>query len=192
MNPTDQDLALKAASGDRVAFATLLDRHYDRFYGLAWRFLGSRTDAEDVAQDVCVKLATAIRSFRGEAEFTTWAWRITYHAAADKRRSTTRMQPVDPADIAALAERPAEGDAASILEAKELWASVHRLPEQQRDAVILVYGEDMSHAEAACVMGCTEKTVSWHLHAARKRLKAMLDDSGLASSQKMARRAPVD
>jgi RNA polymerase sigma-70 factor (ECF subfamily) len=56
----------------------------------------------------------------------------------------------------------------------ELWQAVHRLPQQQRDAVLLVYGEDMSHAEAARVMGCQEKTVSWHLHEAKKRLKSAL------------------
>ncbi len=55
---------------------------------------------------------------------------------------------------------------------------MRRLPEQQRDAVLLVYGEDMSHAEAAAIMGCTEKTVSWHLHEARKRLKVRLGAVG--------------
>jgi RNA polymerase sigma-70 factor (ECF subfamily) len=57
----------------------------------------------------------------------------------------------------------------------ELWAEVRSLPPQQRDAVILVYAEDLTHAEAAAIMGCTEKTVSWHLHEARKKLRARLD-----------------
>ena len=56
----------------------------------------------------------------------------------------------------------------------ELWQAVRALPAQQRDAVLLVYGEDMSYAEAATLLDCTEKTVSWHLHEARKRLKAQL------------------
>jgi RNA polymerase sigma-70 factor (ECF subfamily) len=56
----------------------------------------------------------------------------------------------------------------------ELWDEVRRLPDQQRDAVLLVYGEDLSHAEAAAILECSEKTVSWHLHEARKRLKAKL------------------
>jgi RNA polymerase sigma-70 factor, ECF subfamily len=55
---------------------------------------------------------------------------------------------------------------------------VRRLPPQQRDAVLLVYAEDLSHAEAATVMGCAERTVSWHLHAARKRLRARLQAVG--------------
>jgi RNA polymerase sigma-70 factor (ECF subfamily) len=60
----------------------------------------------------------------------------------------------------------------------DLWTAVRSLPDQQRDAVLLVYGEDMSHAEAATVMGCSEKTVSWHVHEARKRLKILLEAVG--------------
>ena len=52
------------------------------------------------------------------------------------------------------------------------------LPNQQRDAVLLVYGEDMTHAEAANVMGCSEKTVSWHIHEAKKRLRILLEAVG--------------
>jgi RNA polymerase sigma-70 factor, ECF subfamily len=51
---------------------------------------------------------------------------------------------------------------------------VRALPDQQRGAVLLVYGEGLSHAQAASVMACSEKTVSWHLHEARKRLKTQL------------------
>ena len=60
----------------------------------------------------------------------------------------------------------------------EIWQTVRALPAQQRDAVLLVYGEDMSHAEAAAVMGCSEKTVSWHLHEAKKRLKIQIEAVG--------------
>jgi RNA polymerase sigma-70 factor (ECF subfamily) len=80
--------------------------------------------------------------------------------------------------MAALADRPEPAAAEVHVLYGELWAAVRRLPEQQRDAVLLVYGQDLSHAEAAQVMGCTEKTVSWHLHEARKRLKSTLDEVG--------------
>ena len=57
----------------------------------------------------------------------------------------------------------------------ELWQAVRALPPQQRDAVLLVYAQDMSHAEAGDIMGCSEKTVSWHLHEAKKRLRTKLE-----------------
>lgn len=174
----DQDLALRAAAGDRGAFESLLVRQYDRIFRTAWRLVGQRADAEDIAQDVCVKLAYAIRSFRGEAEIATWLWRITYNAATDRLRARRRVSPVDPADMMALAEAPVAPDGDDAVEGRELWAAVRGLPDQQRDAVLLVYGEDMSHAEAAAILGCTEKTVSWHLHTARKRLRTIFEAAG--------------
>ena len=55
-----------------------------------------------------------------------------------------------------------------------LWAAVRELPEKQCDAVLLVYAEGLSHAAAADVLGCSEATISWHMHEARKRLKTLL------------------
>ena len=170
----DQDLAARAAGGCAAAFTALLERHYDRIYRVAWRLLGRQSDAEDIAQDVCVKLASAIRGWRAEAEFTTWLYRIAYNRALDELRSRQRVVTLPPSNMMAMIEAPAES-ALDPVEQHELWKAVRSLPDQQRDAVLLVYGEDLNHAEAARVMACSEKTVSWHLHEARKRLKAMLE-----------------
>jgi RNA polymerase sigma-70 factor (ECF subfamily) len=179
----DQALAEQAAAGSRDAFATLLERHYDRIYRLSWRICGSRAMAEDVAQDVCVKLAAAIRSFRGEAAFSTWLWRITFTTATDRLRSNQRTTTLEPSQIMALVDAPEAGGSSGqspedAVIGAELWAAVRELPPQQRDSVLLVYGEDMSHADAAEVMGCSEKTVSWHLHEAKKRLRSRLQAAG--------------
>src|SRR3954468_22067935 len=82
----DADLVAAAAAGDRRAFETLLDRHYDRIHGLAWQLTGARADADDIAQDVCCTLAEKIATFRGEARFSTWLCGITYNACRDFRR----------------------------------------------------------------------------------------------------------
>lgn len=174
---SDDALAARAAAGDRAAFGRLVARHYDRLFRLAWRWTGKRAAAEDVAQDVCVKLATAIRGFRGEAAFATWATRIAYTTACDHLKAQRRVHLLAPADMATLAETAGDSPEEGML-GTELWDQVRALAPQQRDAVLLVYGEDMSHAEAATVMGCTEKTVSWHLHEARKRLKVSLAATG--------------
>jgi len=174
---SDRALAEKAANGCRASFATLVERYYDRIYRLSWRVCGSRALAEDNAQDVCVKLATAIRGFRGEAEFSTWLWRITLNAASDRLRAGQRLTSLEPARMLALVDAAPHSFTPSPEDAvigAELWEAVRALPAQQRDAVLLVYGEDMSHSEAAIVMGCREKTVSWHLHEAKKRLKMQL------------------
>jgi RNA polymerase sigma-70 factor (ECF subfamily) len=174
---SSRGLVEKAAGGCRESFAALVQSYYARIYRLAWRFCGSRTLAEDIAQDVCVKLAIGIRGYRGDAAFSTWVWRITYTAAIDRMRDGQDMRSVEPSAMVALAEAKEESGAPSPEDyamSVDLWRAVHRLPPQQRDAVLLVYGEDMSHAEAASVMGCQEKTVSWHLHEAKKRLKTNL------------------
>jgi RNA polymerase sigma-70 factor, ECF subfamily len=171
----DDTLATKAAAGCRASFAVLVARHYDRIYRLAWRWCGSRTEAEDVAQDVCVKLAGAIGRFRHEASVSTWVYQIAFTTATDRLRSRQRIVPFAPSDLSKLAEASVAGTPESDAIDAELWANVRALPDQQRDAVLLVYGEDLSHAEAAHLMGCSEKTVSWHLHAARKRLRIELE-----------------
>jgi RNA polymerase sigma-70 factor (ECF subfamily) len=173
----DQALAEKAKSGCRASFAALIERHYDRIYRLAWRLCGERAQAEDIAQDVCVKLATAIGSFRGEAAFSTWVWRVTFTTASDGLRAARRMRPLEPSRVASLMDAGAEREPSPEdvpASGAELWDAVRALPGQQRDAVLLVYGEGLSHSEAALAMGCREKTVSWHLHEARKRLKIQL------------------
>jgi RNA polymerase sigma-70 factor, ECF subfamily len=178
---SSRGLAEKAAEGCRESFAALMEAYYPRIYRLAWRFCGSQTLAEDIAQDVCVKLATAIRGFRGDAAFSTWVWRITYTAAIDRLREGSSTQSTGPEAIAALTDANPDARAASPEDdamTRDLWLAVRRLPAQQRDAVLLVYGQDMSHAEAASVMGCQEKTVSWHLHEAKKRLKIDLQAVG--------------
>lgn len=181
--PTDAVLAAAAAGGDADAFQALIERHYDRIWRLAWRWCGNRMEAEDVAQEVCVKLAGAIRAWRAEAAFTTWLYRVVYTTAVDHLRCRQRLRLIEPSKMAALVETSNQALTEASTEPSaevhvlhgELWDEVRRLPDQQRDAVLLVYGEDLSHAEAARVMGCTEKTVSWHLHEARKRLKASLE-----------------
>ncbi|MEJ2118437.1 MAG: RNA polymerase sigma factor [Alphaproteobacteria bacterium] len=154
MSDGDKELALKAAGGCRASFAALIECYYDRIYRLAWRFCGAQDLAEDIAQDVCVKLATAILKFRGEAAFSTWIWRITYTTATDKLRAGQRMRAVEPSKMVELTDAASETGQTSPEDAAmeaDLWTTVRALPPQQRDAVLLVYGEDMSHAEAAAV-----------------------------------------
>ncbi len=171
----DETLAMRAAAGCRDALALLLERHYDRVYRLAWRWTGSQAAAEDVAQDVALKLARAIRGYRSEAAFTTWLHRIAYTTAVDFLRAGQRTVTTEPSEIVRLIDGAAPMHQETPASDIDLWSAVRALPPQQRDAVLLVYGEDLSHAEAATAMGLSEKTVSWHVHEARKRLKTLLE-----------------
>jgi RNA polymerase sigma-70 factor, ECF subfamily len=176
--PVDQGQVEKAASGCPAALAALIEAHYEAIYRMAWRLIGTREEAQDVAQDVCVKLASAVGSFRSGAEFSTWLYRVAYNTAIDHIRARERLRRGERPDVAVLFEGRSAACAETTMAGHELWSEVRRLPPQQRDAVILVYAEDLTHAEAAAIMACTEKTVSWHLHEARKRLRARLDAVG--------------
>jgi RNA polymerase sigma-70 factor (ECF subfamily) len=176
---SDHDLIGLARDGDREAFGRLVERHYDFVYRVAWRWAGNRADAEDIAQDVCVRLGRAIRSYRGGGAFTTWLYAMTLNAARDLRRRTARENVKNEAfGVHALVSGGEVQEAAPDDPAERLWAAVRGLPDKQREAVLLVYGEGLSHAAAADAMACAEATVSWHIHEAKKRLKHMMRSAG--------------
>lgn len=170
---TDASLVARAIGGDRNAFSELVERHYDFIFRTAAKWLGRRQDAEDIAQDVCVKLATAIRSFDGRSAFTSWLYRVTLNAVRDSQRASTRRGRHHDR-LAEVHPDSDPGDQEDATTMGELWTAVRSLPNQQRDAVLLVYSEDKSHAEAGAIMGCKEATVSWHIHEAKKTLRGLL------------------
>lgn len=175
----DPDMAA-ARAGDRAAFSRLVAGNYDFIFCVAWRWTGNREDAEDIAQDVCMRLGRAIRNWRGEAALQTWLYSVTLNAVRDHGRRLGRQKRLAAAvHLHAIAEGPAIPEPGED-PAEALWLAVRQLPRQQRDAVLLVHGEGLSHSAAAQAMGCAEKTVSWHVHEARKRLKQMLAAGGEA------------
>ncbi len=165
----DAALARDAAGGDRAAFAALVERHYGFVFRLAWRLTGHRADAEDIAQEVCARLGRSIRTYRGGSAFTTWLYAIVVNAAHDCGRRAAR-EAANASAWGAQVLIEAAGEAGED-PAEALWAAVRELPAKQREAVTLVYGEGMNHAGAAELMGCSEATVSWHVHEAKKRLR---------------------
>jgi len=173
MEASDLDLALKAKTGDGTAFRLLLERHYDVIYRLARRLLGSAVEAEDLAQDICLGLAARIASFRGESRFSTWLYRVVVNACRDHRRkqaARTRTQ----ADYMAFAAHASADWADGVARQDWLKAALARLDDTLRETALLVVGEELSHAEAAEILGIAETTVSWRMHEVRKRLKSMV------------------
>ncbi len=173
----DAELIGRARGGDRGAFGRLVERHYGFVYRAAYRWCGRKADAEDIAQDVCVRLGKAIRDYQGSGAFTTWLYAMTLNAARDMMRKRAR----DSAKTEAYGTYTliaGEGGAETHDPAEALWVAVRMLPDKQRDAVLLVYGEGLNHAAAAEVMAISETTVSWHIHEAKKRLKVLMRSAG--------------
>lgn len=174
-DPTDAtgQLICRAQSGDAQAFEKLVTEHYRFIYRTAFRWLGHAGDAEDVTQSICLRLADAINRFDGRSKFTSWLYKITLNAVRDLQRSRQRhdRNVAAAAAVTQLDRAPAQEDQLRI---DDIWRVVRQLPGKQRDAVLLVFGEQLSQAEAAKIMGCKEVTVSWHIHTARKSLRGLL------------------
>ena len=171
MTASDEDLAKAASLGDGAAFASLLERHYDRLFRLCFRLTGARAEAEDLTQDICAALPAKLRAFRGESKITTWLWRVAVNASHDRRRRR--------ATYARASEGWGDWEIArqdAIAEGRDradwLMEALARLPEDLRDTLALVLDE-VSHAEAGAILGVSEGTVSWRVSEAKKRLRAM-------------------
>lgn len=165
----DGDLVRLAQGGDRAAFEALLRRHYDRIHGLAWQMTGTRADADDVAQDVCCALVERLAGFRGEAKFSTWLTAIVFNAVRDARRRRRSLAGLT--DRFGMWSGLLRGpDGRDLHDAMWVKGAITRLKPAYRDTVVLVAGQQLSHAEAAAILGVAEATVAWRLHEARRLL----------------------
>jgi RNA polymerase sigma-70 factor (ECF subfamily) len=178
MSASDLDLVRLAQDGDRAAFRLLLERHYGMLYRVAYRFLGSRAEAEDAAQEMAMTLAQKIGSFGGRSRFSTWIYQIALNHCRDQVRRQKSIGRMETAFVEVEAHRSADW-ADSDRRLRWLYQAIDRLKSDLKETALLVLAEDMSHAEAGDVLGIKEATVSWRMHEVRRHLSqvaAMNDD----------------
>jgi len=165
------EFTIKAAqSGDSSAFERLLELIYDLIFNFAFKWTGNRSDAEDVTQLVCIKLARVIRQFRFESAFKSWVYRIVINCAKDWWRSEKRNahESITECDVANPDSHDRSGF--SQIELQQTLNNIDRMGAGYKETVLLVHGEGLTHAQAATVLQIKESTVSWRLHDIRKRL----------------------
>lgn len=156
------------------ALARLVPAYRRRVFGLAHSILRDRAAAEDVAQEVFVKLWQALDSYDGRARLSTWIYAITRNAAVSALRKRPRAASLSDPDCAAEAERIASHGPPPESDDPRLWRHVQALPEMQRQVVTLYYQDERSTEEVAEMLGLPVNTVKTHLHRARARLAAAL------------------
>ena len=172
MEERDEELGWvrRSQSGDSEAFEALVRRYQRMIHALAYRMTGSVADAEDLAQEVFIQAFRRLDSFRGDAKFSSWLYRIGVNTCLNWRKSAQRREK--------LHQDWADSDHGASSGTNELAVRVQealtQLPAKQRAAVILTTYDEMTHAEAARVLGCSETTISWRVFAARKLLKKWL------------------
>lgn len=156
---SDAELMTAVAGGRMAALEELVHRHQESVMAVAYRFLGRWDLAEDVAQDVFVRIHRAAADYRPEAKFTTWLYRIVVNLCLDVKRRESR-RPVSMAEMPA--DPPADATPDPI-EARETAGRVRQavgdLPDRQRTAVVLHRYDGLSHREIAEVTGWSESAV---------------------------------
>jgi RNA polymerase sigma-70 factor, ECF subfamily len=175
MKPDDADvpdghLVSNAQAGDARSFEQLFDRYYAMIHAFAYRVCLVETEADDLAQETFIRAARGIAQYRGTASFKNWLYRIAHNAVVDWSRQVVRRRDRD-AGFALELETAAKSRPANY---ESLHAALRQLSPDLREAVALVFFEEMNHREAADALGCAETTVSWRIFRARRVLKKLL------------------
>jgi RNA polymerase sigma-70 factor (ECF subfamily) len=163
--------------GDRAAFQLLFETYKDRVFSIAvYSSGGDRAVADDITQQIFLKLFTAIRQFRGESEFTTWLYRLVVNACLDERRRRRRLLPWG--DTVAMSnpseKKPQEKQYARLEVAEAVRAAIGELKPKFRLPILLKYIEGLSYEEIAAVMGCSKGTVASRLKRGHSQLAKRL------------------
>lgn len=171
----DGALARKAKLGDKRAFETLVRRHKGALYGFVHRYVGDGDDAYDVIQESFVSAWRAIGRFDPERPFATWMRAI----ALNKCRDLSRRASVRRLFLRAFAQSPPErandGSASETEQrAERLDRAIAKLPGKYKEPLLLTTVGDLSHREAARLLGLSSKAVEMRLYRARQRLSAIL------------------
>ncbi len=177
-NSEMQKLVLAARDGDSGALEELVRATYGSTYTLAYRLTGNDEDASDVVQDVYLRAWRGLRRFRGDAQFTTWLYRITANCSANQlaRRARHRSEPLGD-DLQPVEHRPEGDPELQVLrngERIELEAALSKLPPKLRQVLVLRDIYDLAHSVIAKELGISEAAAKVRVHRARRQLRDVL------------------
>lgn len=177
----DEDLVRRVGQGDPAAAQTLVSRKLPRILSLAQRMLGDAVEAEDVAQETMLKAwRQAPKWTPGKARFDTWLHRVALNLCYDRLRRRREIPTDTPPD------RPDEGPAPDrgLLAAEtgvRVAAALKRLPDRQREAIVLCHYQELSNIDAAALMEISVEALESLLSRGRRALRLALSDIGPGS-----------
>jgi RNA polymerase sigma-70 factor (ECF subfamily) len=169
------DRVRRAQGGDASAFDALYTEHVGRVFALCLRMTADERRAEELTQDVFVRAWRRLETFRGDAAFSTWLYRVTVNTVLDDRKRRGRR----PAQLSTVPEEAFAGRAAAASDPGErlrLEAAIASLPDRARMALVLHGIEGYAYEEVAELMGVSTGTVKSHIHRARALLIERLED----------------
>lgn len=170
---TERDLLAECKNGSREAFDLLYQRHQRRVFSVALNFFGGdEASAKDITQQVFLKIFDRLGEFRGQAEFTTWLYRMTVNACIDEQRKRRRFFSIENffGDLKTR-RTPAEDDR---IQKREISAEAQKalgaLKPKFRLPILLKYAEGLSYEEIAKILDCSIGTISSRLNRGHKML----------------------
>ena len=172
----EQQLILQAKQGSHEAYRLLVERHMKHAYDVAFGFVGNHESAEDITQEAFVRAYRSLTRFRGEAEFSTWLYRIIMNLSFNrlkqiKRRSKYEARDIEPSSIVSAQET----DESETFDLRpHIERALHELPTLQRAVVILRHLDGLSTAQVSSILQCSEGTVKTHLFRGLKKLRSKL------------------
>jgi RNA polymerase sigma-70 factor, ECF subfamily len=180
----DEDLISLAATSDAGAFAALYDRHARAAYSLAYRMMGEKQAAEDIAQEAFIKVWHSAESYRAErGSVRTWILSIVHNRGIDQLRSmASRRRMQDKVEVSAPRSQPSEAFS-------ETWRNSQReqvrealgaLPQEQLKILELAYYSGYTHVEIAELLGLPLGTVKGRMRLGLKKMKEHFDSEGVA------------
>ncbi len=179
-----EDLMALVAKGDEYAFEVLVGRHQASVLNLIYRYVGDRTKAKDLAQEVFIRVWRAAKSYEPKAKFSTWIYRIVANLCLNELKSIKgkRLIPMKPEEERPSSDRQIHSDVSQSPEdlllaeerGRQISAALQSLPENQRIALILKRYDNLSYDEIAKIMGCSVSAVESLLVRAKRNLHETL------------------
>jgi len=194
---TDAQLVFRAQAGELPAFEELVQKYQREVYGLACRMVSDAEEAKDLAQQAFLQAFVHIRSFRQDAQFRTWLFRIAINQCYNFLKSRKKFgDPLDSDELSLAGDDPSpEADLVAQEQRRRLYEALERLPAKQRAVITLKVEQGLSYEEISRVLGGTAGAARVNYCQALKTLKKHIqteDDHEVAmrSSQKVAARIP--
>jgi RNA polymerase sigma-70 factor, ECF subfamily len=185
---TNEDLMGRIGLGNKHAFEVLIHRHQRSVLNFIFRFMGNRSDAEDLTQEVFLRIWKAAGTYKSEAKFTTWLYRITTNLCLNKQhairirrlfaKSHAQEQRWDSKDAFSIGEntesKTPEDHLIDSEQSAHLLNAIHTLPTSQRIAIVLKIYDEMSYQEISQIMDRSISAVDSLLIRAKKNLRKKL------------------
>jgi RNA polymerase sigma-70 factor (ECF subfamily) len=180
--PDDNQLVAEAKKGNLEAFGLLVERYQNRLYQIVRRFVPSHEDADDLIQETWMQAFRALPSFREEAGFYTWIYRIALNLTInflrkqkkEKQWESYELWEKGPEENLGKKLRATEEDPGLYELREKIEMAIKKLPLPYRSAFILVTQEGLNYRQVAKILGCSENTVAWRMFKAREKLQKEL------------------